>query len=227
MRTKTAKAITNHFLEGGTIYNYTGDITLADGTTLKYGDWLGNASYPNAMVGVKNYDWQKYRKFGTYYFDMLATENNLITMFHNLLFPFSVHNFLIRSGYSMIYQNYTTMVKNKGRFNNVRNILLFFGDDDTAESEDDYTLKNPITGVYPSGIQETVNDEYYTLYVTNNTESTVTVKEIGAYSSITGYSSDTPITANLATSEIFMLSRKVLDAPITIEAGSQAAIYFK
>lgn len=88
------------------------------------------------------------------------------------------------------------------------------GSGNTAPTVNDYTLESEITGLKNIGnfVNNGVNGLTISATITNATNSDVTIKEYGLY----GYQS--------ADSKWTMLTRTVLDSPITLEAGEIATI---
>ena len=96
--------------------------------------------------------------------------------------------------------------------------MLCLGASNTKETLDDYTLESvPLTSKAVSQINS--NDTYmigFTNTVTNETDSTVTVKEIGLGIRAKGWKSSSSSTTEYK-GENCLLFRKVLDSPVTIQ----------
>lgn len=88
------------------------------------------------------------------------------------------------------------------------------GSGNTAPTANDYSLESEVTGLNNMGvfINNGVNGLTISATITNITSNNVTIKEYGLY----GYQS--------ADSKYTMLTRTVLDNPITLEAGEIANI---
>ncbi len=228
MRTKTCKAITNHFLNGGHYDNYKGDIVMADGTTLTYADWLGKNTDANGgpryiqAYRMDNGDWNHCRAvfFNEYNRDPFVL----------YLFPFIgryMSKLTVKPTANSDYMySYTT--GGGGRLGNVSNTMIFFGSDDTEESEDDYALKSGLDSVVLTDVSDNGRaDSYITLTVKNWNTEEVTIKEMGAFVAITVNRNYAPVDEKLAKSNAIMLARLVLDVPVTIAAGETGQIYIK
>lgn len=84
------------------------------------------------------------------------------------------------------------------------------GTGDTAESANDYCLDNFIALTYIGGSANNQNGlTNVTMTYQNNTSSSVTIKEVGLYLDMSGWS--------------FLMARKVLANPITIPVGQSRA----
>ena len=88
------------------------------------------------------------------------------------------------------------------------------GSGNTAPTANDYSLESEITGLNNTGIFSNNGVNGFTISgtITNTTSNNVTIKEYGLY----GYQS--------ADSKYTMLTRTVLDNPMTLEAGEIATI---
>lgn len=88
------------------------------------------------------------------------------------------------------------------------------GSGNTAPTANDYSLESEVTGLNNMGvfINNGVNGITISATITNITSNNVTIKEYGLY----GYQS--------ADNKYTMLTRTVLDNPITLEAGEIATI---
>lgn len=88
------------------------------------------------------------------------------------------------------------------------------GSGNTAPTANDYSLESEVTGLSNTGIfsNNGVNGLTISATITNITSNNVTIKEYGLY----GYQS--------SDSKWTMLTRTVLDNPITLEAGEIATI---
>lgn len=95
-----------------------------------------------------------------------------------------------------------------------RNGYIAVGSGNTAPTANNYTLESEITGLNNVGnfVNNEVNGLTISATITNDTNSDVTIKEYGLY----GYQS--------ADNKWTMLTRTVLDSPITLEAGEIATI---
>lgn len=228
MRTKTCKNILNHFLNGGKFTDYKGDIVLADGTTLTYADWLGKNTDTNAgpryiqAYRMDNSDWNhchavffnEYNRdpFLLYIFPFMGTYMQKLTS--------------KPSANSDFMYSYTT--SGGGRYGTVHNTMIFFGSEDTEESDDDYALKSGLDNVVLSDVSNNGRaDSYITLTVKNWNTEEVTIKEMGAFVAITVNRNYAPVDEKLANSNAIMLARLVLDNPVTIAGGEIGQIYIK
>lgn len=90
---------------------------------------------------------------------------------------------------------------------------LFVGTGDTAETAEDYKLANAVelavTGA--SCLHADNGKTFVTRTFQNNTESAVTIKEVGLYVF--------RCIGNQANNQIVMIGRKVLETPVTINVG--------
>lgn len=225
MRTKTCKAITDHFLNGGRFNNYKGDIVLADGTTLTYADWMGKNTDPaqidRFIVYTEIYSSSILKPMALY----LAQEN--YKCFLKYLFPFLIPS--TSGSKPTATGDYQYSYRVNGNYNHARcdYTYIFFGSDATAESEDDYALKSGLDDVVLDSVTYgSTYDAYVTLNVKNWKNEAVIIKELGSFVDIT-QSSNTPVFENLASSNMIMLARLVLDNPVTIAAGEVGQIYLK
>ena len=228
MRTKTCKNILNHFLNGGHYDNYKGDIVMADGTTLTYADWLGKNTDANGgpryiqAYRMDNGDWNHCRA-------VFLNEYNRDPLLL-YIFPF-MGTYMQKltskpSANSDFMYSYTT--NGRGRLGEVAKTIIFFGSDDTAESDDDYALKSGLDNVVLIDVSNNGRaDSYITLTIKNWNTEDVTIKEMGAFVAITFNRNYAPVDENLANSNAIMLARLVLDAPVTIAAGETGQIYLK
>lgn len=226
MRTKTCKAITDHFLNGGRLNNYKGDIVLADGTTLTYADWMGKntdsaqrdrfimirspqasqMSKPLYLYGAKDSILWRY---------LFPFSNGLYAMSSTATFP---TNTIFQYSYRMT-GNYNSREPEQCN--------IYFGSDATEESEDDYALKMGLDNVgLVSTTYGSTYDNYVTLTVKNWKEEEIVIKELGSFIDIT-YAVNTPVSENIAATNTIMLARLVLNNPVTIAAGETGQIYIK
>ena len=226
MHTKLAKDLINHFLQGGTVTDFKGNIPLADGITLTYSDWLGNNSDlerpTNFLFSSANYR-NTLHKFG------VVTGENKDSLIA-LMFPFSVDMVSLQTSYnSNLPSNYDYIVTSgkAASYSGISSHLIYFGSSNIAESETDYTLKSPLSGVYPVSSTINTSDDYFTLNVKNWTDSDATVKEIGSFLAITSGKNGFPANLKLSNTNVFMVARKVLENPIEIKAGEIGQIYLK
>lgn len=84
------------------------------------------------------------------------------------------------------------------------------GTGDTAETANDYCLDNFVQLTYISGSATNTNGIVnITQTFQNDTQSSVTIKEVGLYLDMAGWT--------------FLYARKVLDAPVTIPVGQSRA----
>lgn len=225
MRTKTCKAITDHFLNGGRFNNYKGDIVLADGTTLTYADWMGKNTDPEQIerfiVYTTTDNYMRLKPMALY----LLQDN--YKCFLKYLFPF-LSPAASTSNPTATY-DYQYSHRISGNYDHKRCDLtyIFFGSDATAESEDDYVLKSGLDDVVLNSITYgSTYEAYVTLNVKNWKDEAVTIKELGSFVDIT-QASKTPVLEKLASSNMIMLARLVLDNPVTIAAGEVGQIYLK
>lgn len=228
MRTKTCKNILNHFLNGGKFTDYKGDIVLADGTTLTYADWLGkNTEATGGPRYIQAYrmddgDWNHCHAV---FFNEYNRDSFLL-----YLFPF-IGRYMTKlttkpSANSDFMYSYAT--SGGARLGNVSTTMIFFGSDDTAESDDDYALKSGLDNVVLSDVSNNGRtDSYITLTIKNWNTEEVTIKEMGAFVAITVNRNYAPVDENLANSNAIMLARLVLEYPVTIAAGETGQIYIK
>lgn len=228
MRTKTCKNILNHFLNGGKFTNYKGDIVLADGTVLTYADWLGkNTEVTGGPRYIQAYrmddgDWNHCHAV---FFNEYNRDSFLL-----YLFPF-IGRYMTKlttkpSANSDFMYSYAT--SGGARLGNVSTTMIFFGSDDTAESDDDYALKSGLDNVVLSDVSNNGKvDSYITLTVKNWNTEEVTIKEMGAFVAITFNRNYAPVDEKLANSNAIMLARLVLETPVTIAAGETGQIYIK
>lgn len=225
MRTKTCKAITNHFLNGGRFNNYKGDIVLADGTILTYADWMGKNTSPEQIdrfvVYTSTDNSSRLKPMALY----LLQEN--YKCFLKYLFPFlSPSAFGSKPTATSDYQ-YSYRVSGNYDHKKCDQNYIFFGSDATAESEDDYALKSGLDDVVLNSVTYgSTYDAYVALNVKNWKDEAVIIKELGSFVDIT-QSSKTPVSEKLASSNMIMLARLVLDNPVTIAAGETGQIYIK
>lgn len=225
MRTKTCKTITDHLLNGGRFNNYKGDIVLADGTTLTYADWMGKNTRPEQIdrfvVYTSTDSSSRLKPMALY----LLQEN--YKCFLKYLFPFlSPSAFGSKPTATSDFQ-YSYRVS--GNYNHARcdQNYIFFGSDATAESEDDYALKSGLDDVVLNSMTYgSTYEAYVTLNVKNWKDEAVTIKELGAFVDI-AQSSKNPVSEKLASSNMIMLARLVLENPVTIAAGEVGQIYIK
>lgn len=230
MRTKTCKNILNHFLNGGKFTNYKGDIVLADGTTLTYADWLekntdanGGPRYIQAY-SMDTPDWN--------HSHATRVNGNNRDPFFPYLFPFIAEYMTTYSSPAQPSStsdfNYTYITSGKDSYATVHKTMIFFGSDNTAESDDDYALKSGLDAVVLTSVTAgAVNDSYITLNVKNWRNEEVTIKEIGAFVAITSNRGYSPVNESLANSNLIMLARLVLENPVAIAAGEIGQIYIK
>ena len=89
---------------------------------------------------------------------------------------------------------------------------LFVGTGDTAETAEDYKLANAVElAVTAASCQHADNGKtFVTRTFQNNTESAVTIKEVGLY---------VFRCAGAVDNRVVMIGRKVLDTPVTINVG--------
>lgn len=105
-----------------------------------------------------------------------------------------------------------------------------FGSSDLAESENDYTLQNPITSgltatiTTSSGMDGTAPYLQYDIVVNNTSNADITINEVCYKQNI--YASTTLGAASSNSNRVCMLDRTVLDAPVMIEAGGAASIRY-
>lgn len=130
-----------------------------------------------------------------------------------------------------IFTSLITNISDNGKYG------IAVGTDDHTESENDYSLGSHITsGISLSGtlsiqrIFDASNDiygAYYDYPISNNTDSPITIREIGVFSSFyTAVNKGDKITRYDAQKTI-MIDRTVLPEPITIPAGEARVIRYK
>lgn len=227
MRTKTCKAITNHFFNGGRLNNYKGDIVLADGTTLTYADWMGkntDSAQKDRFIMIRSPQADKM----SYPLCLYGAKDSFLWRY---LFPFA-------NTFSVIDYSPATFPTNSifqysyrmtGNYNSrsPEQYYIYFGSDATEESEEDYALKMGLDNVGLVGVTYgSTYDSYVTLNVRNWKEEEVTIKELGSFVDIT-YATNTPVSDGVASTNTIMLARLVLDTPVTIAAGETGQIYIK
>lgn len=226
MRTKTCKAITNHLLNGGRFNNYKGDIVLADGTTLTYADWMGKNTAPEQIDR-----WVCYRFTN----DTMRLKSTSVYIqeddrkcFLRYLFPF-VNDLKVSNSKPSATSDYQYSYRVTGNYKNryPDQPYIFFGSDDTAESEDDYALKAGLDDVVLNSLTYgSTYDAYVSFNVKNWKDEAVTIKELGSFVDITS-SSKSPVDEGISASNMIMLARLVLEDPVTIAAGETGQIYIK
>lgn len=225
MRTKTCKAITDHFLNGGRFNNYKGDIVLADGTTLTYADWMGKNTDPEQIDRYIVYaaiDGSSRLKPMSLY---LLQDN--YKCFLKYLFPFLIPSTSSSKPTATSDFQYSYRVSGNSDHKRCDYTYIFFGSDATAESENDYALKSGLDDVVlNSKTYGSTYDAYITLNVKNWKNEAVTIKELGSFVDITN-SNNSPVDESLSASNMIMLARLVLDTPVTIAAGEVGQIYLK
>ncbi len=114
---------------------------------------------------------------------------------------------------------------------NNTSIGIHVGTGDTAATEDDYMLESLITSGLTGAItvikgMDTNDLPYvtYNLVLTNTTSSDIVVKEIGMYQQ-ESCGASAGATSSLS-NRVFMVDRTVLDTPVTVPAGGNAAIFY-
>lgn len=226
MRTKTCKVITDHFLNGGRFNNYKGDIVLADGTTLTYADWMGKNTSPEQIDRWVCYSYQndqmKLKPMSLY------TISDNYFCFLKYLFPFlnPFRTNANKPSATSAFQ-YSYRVSGNCRHRAPDETYIFFGSDDTEESEDDYALKSGLDDVALLSVNYgSTYERYVALSVKNWKDEEVTIKELGAFVDITS-SPHSPVDESLSASNMVMLARLSLDNPVTIAAGETGQIYLK
>lgn len=99
---------------------------------------------------------------------------------------------------------------------------LYLGTGTTPPTEDDIILENPVTFTCPVLPQISRGDNYTSLVITftftNNTSETKTITEIGLCSRLKNGSSDNPAV---------LFNRRLLDNPVTMNAGDSYVFSFK
>ena len=225
MRTKTCKAITDHFLNGGRFNNYKGDIVLADGTTLTYADWMGKNTAPEQIDRCIVYT-EIYRESILKPMALYLTQENY-KCFLKYLFPFLIPSTSNSKPTSTGDYQYSYRASGNSDHQRCDYTYIFFGSDATAESENDYALKSGLDDVVLDSITYgSTYDAYITLNVKNWKNEAVTIKELGSFVDITE-SNKSPVNEGLSASNMIMLARLVLDTPVTIGAGEVGQIYLK
>ena len=226
MRTKTCKAITNHFLNGGRFNNYKGDIVLADGTILTYADWMGKNTSPEQIDRWVCYSYQndqmKLKPMSLY------TISDNYFCFLKYLFPFlnPFRTNADKPSATSAFQ-YSYRVSGNSRHRAPGETYIFFGSDATAESDDDYALKSGLDDVVLNSVTYgSTYDAYVALNVKNWKDEAVTIKELGSFVDITS-SSKSPVDEGISASNMIMLARLALENPVTIAAGETGQIYIK
>ena len=226
MRTKTCKAITNHLLNGGRFNNYKGDIVLADGTTLTYADWMGKNTAPEQIDRWVCYSYQndqmKLKPMSLY----TISENYF--NFLKYLFPFlNTFSTITNKPSATSAFQYSYRVSGNYKHRSPGESYIFFGSDNTEESENDYALKSGFDDVALISVNYgSTYESYVALSVKNWKDEAVTIKELGSFVDITS-STKSPVDESLSASNMIMLARLVLDAPVTIAAGETGQIYLK
>lgn len=227
MRTKWNKLIVEHFLNGGTILNFDKHLTLADGTDLDVPAWMARVNTSPTQI----YAWlfthgndpffPERHRFGTCTFGETAILK--------YLFPFSYNGISTRSQYSSnIYAaSYAYMVSGKYDMRSYYSPTLFFGNGSTEPTEEDYCLESPLEKVFVISVSTNTRlDSHCTVSIKNDSDTDVTIKEVGVFSPITDCNS-TPVGLKLAATNFIMLAREVLAEPITIPAGGIGQLYIK
>jgi len=109
---------------------------------------------------------------------------------------------------------------------------IYVGSGSDAESEDSYTLSEPIT----SGISGNVTRSYvynpagelvirYTVLITNSSSSDITITEIGKVGRVPTIGT-LGGTLNTSAQKAFLLDRTLLESPLVIAAGDTGAINY-
>lgn len=227
MRTKWNKLIVEHFLNGGTIINFDKHLTMADGTDLDVPAWMASVNTNPTSIGAwlfsKGTDlfFLAYHRFGTGIF--------FETTILKYLFPFSYNGISTRSQYSSnIYSaSYAYMTSGNYDMHSYYAPTLFFGNGNTEPAEEDYCLESPLEKVFVISVSENARlDSHCTISIKNDSDTEVTIKEVGVFSPITDCTR-TPVGLKLAATNFIMIAREVLAEPITIPAGEIGQLYIK
>lgn len=101
--------------------------------------------------------------------------------------------------------------------------LIYLGTGTTPPAEDDIILENPVTFTCPVVPQISRGNNYTTLLITytftNNTDTTQTITEIGLCARVNTLTSGTG-------SPAVLFNRRLLENPITMEAGESKVFTF-
>ena len=112
---------------------------------------------------------------------------------------------------------------------NIVSTAIKFGSGTTPATEDDYNLETEISGITGTSTETIKNDNgsikrEFLLTLTNGNDSSVTINEIGLFSSMNGYTSATSTSS--PSSKDIMIERTVFETPVVIEAGGNAVIKY-
>lgn len=226
MRTKTCKNILNHILNGGKFTDYKGDIVMADGTVLTYADWLGKNTGQGQTQRwvISNTTGNEFWNHPPYIYMYKDVYPSVLIY----IFPFlNVMRTTTSKPSATSDLLYSHIINDNVKYRTTHQTTIFFGSGDTAESENDYALKNGLDNVtllsFSFGTQF---DKYVTLTIQNWNEEEVVVRELGAFAGLTA-SSYSPVDDGVSATNLIMLARLVLDNPVTIPANGSAQIYIK
>lgn len=226
MRTKTCKNILNHFLNGGRFNNYKGDIVMADGTVITYADWIGKNTDKEQHDRWVCYQYQN-DQMGLKPMALYNIEDNYFC-FLKYIFPFMnpLRTTSDKPQATSEYQ-YSYRVSGNYKHKSPSQSYIFFGSDDTEESEDDFALNSGLDDVVLTSVNYgSTYESYVSLTVKNWKDEDVTIKEVGSFTDITS-SGHSPVSDGVCASDMIMLARLVLDNPVTIAAGETGQIYLK
>ena len=104
-----------------------------------------------------------------------------------------------------------------------------FGSGTTEPTENDYCLESPLEKVFIKNVSIVDSENLVTLVISNASDKDVTITEFGVF--ITPftcyYAKQSPRSGGFSATNFMMLERRVLEAPITIEAGGTGYLYIK
>lgn len=230
MKTKWCKEALAFVLNGGYGNNYDKDVKMADGSVVGGDFWKNN---PYASVGQLCDAWNtsdlKYWKNSSLFFHEKGSHLSEGFRFIN---PFCVPIINANSSYNAnsVITSYNYMIDSNAYAD--RNVNVFFGGGETTPVESDYCLESPLEKVW---VSDAALDSatLAKLAVKNGNDEAIIINEIGAFGRIFGWmheysaymSSNSPVGKGVSKSNYTLLERRVLEAPLTIEAGGTGILY--
>lgn len=225
MRTKWCKDLCNYLLNGGKVATseYTGSIKMADGTVF---------DKESAYMKKTDSQFLNSRKSNPKKFAIIDSYSDLRDSFAILIFylnplarSISSNNGAYDS--SNFVASYSYMINSDA--SSYASGTWHFGSGTTEPTENDYCLESPLEKVFIKNVSIVDSENLVTLVISNASDKDVTITEFGVF--ITPftcyYAKQSPRSGGFSATNFMMLERRVLEAPITIEAGGTGYLYIK
>lgn len=219
MRTKWCKELCEYIFSGKTcgVKGYPNSMKMVSGEVLTPDGYFNQSNNAFVLNDSRNY------KFPL----TLYTGSQSNRLFRYLV-PMGDRNTTSSYGVNNINSSYEYML-NHSSSPNQSGTPWFFGSGTSAPTEEDYKLESGLEGVFMSSYTYDDANGMIQLKIENSTENSIEINELGIFNCpfAGNYTLMPSYQSKYSVTNFIMLERRVLEAPITIEAGGTGYLYIK